>query len=60
MDEPLASIDESRRNIIMNYLINDKNFTQIFLISHSDIEFKDKTITIQDNEDNEKLIELSN
>ncbi|NOJ28685.1 MAG: hypothetical protein DA328_00780 [Nitrososphaeraceae archaeon] len=42
MDEPLASIDSIRRNIIIKILTQDKSFKQIFFISHEEIdEFKD-------------------
>lgn len=42
MDEPLASIDSMRRNIIIKILTQDKSFKQIFFISHEEIdEFKD-------------------
>ena len=36
MDEPMASLDASRRLAIINKLRQDKSFRQIFLISHTD------------------------
>ena len=36
MDEPMASLDSSRRLAILNNLKQDKSFKQIFLISHTD------------------------
>jgi exonuclease SbcC len=36
MDEPMASLDSSRRSAIINKLREDKSFRQIFLISHTD------------------------
>ena len=35
LDEPLAALDEDRRERILKYLINLKTFTQIFLITHT-------------------------
>ncbi|MFB5599386.1 MAG: hypothetical protein ACE5SW_04065 [Nitrososphaeraceae archaeon] len=58
LDEPLTSLDEFRRNIIMNILINDKSFKQIFLISHADIDGDNYTsILIKDDENSERKIE---
>lgn len=36
MDEPMASLDSSRRLAILNNLKQDRSFKQIFLISHTD------------------------
>jgi ABC-type bacteriocin/lantibiotic exporter with double-glycine peptidase domain len=36
MDEPMASLDSSRRLAILNNLKQDKSFKQVFLISHTD------------------------
>lgn len=41
MDEPLASLDSSRRHTLMNMLTQDKSFSQIFLITHTEAEFGD-------------------
>jgi DNA repair exonuclease SbcCD ATPase subunit len=41
MDEPLASLDSSRRHTLMNMLTQDKSFSQIFLITHTESEFGD-------------------
>ena len=57
LDEPLTSLDEARRNIIMNILINDKSFKQIFLISHAEIEGNNyHSITIKDDENSQRQI----
>lgn len=37
LDEPLAALDENRRKRILSYLLNSKNFPQIFLITHTEI-----------------------
>lgn len=58
LDEPLTSLDEFRRNIIMNILINDKSFKQIFLISHADIDgYNYNSIIINDEENSERKIQ---
>ncbi|MGE5705370.1 MAG: AAA family ATPase [Nitrososphaerales archaeon] len=57
LDEPLTSLDEARRNIIMNILINDKSFKQIFLISHTEIEGNNyHSIIINDDENSQRQI----
>ena len=37
LDEPLAALDESRRERILKHLIKSKTFSQIFLITHTAI-----------------------
>ncbi|MFX1316228.1 MAG: hypothetical protein ACFE9T_10215, partial [Promethearchaeota archaeon] len=37
LDEPLAALDETRRERILKYLIQSKTFSQIFLITHTAI-----------------------
>jgi len=37
LDEPLAALDETRRERILKHLIKSKTFTQIFLITHTSI-----------------------
>ena len=37
LDEPLAALDETRRETILKYLIKSKTFSQIFLITHTAI-----------------------
>jgi len=57
LDEPLTSLDEARRNIIMNILINDKSFKQIFLISHAEIEGNNyHSIMVNDDENSQRQI----
>ena len=37
----MASLDSCRRRILVNMLTEDKSFKQIFLVTHTDIEFGD-------------------
>ncbi|NVM34551.1 MAG: SMC family ATPase [Candidatus Lokiarchaeota archaeon] len=37
LDEPLAALDETRRERILKHLIKSKSFSQIFLITHTTI-----------------------
>jgi exonuclease SbcC len=37
LDEPLAALDETRRERILKYLVKSKTFSQIFLITHTAI-----------------------
>ena len=37
LDEPLAALDETRRERILKHLIKSKSFSQIFLITHTAI-----------------------
>jgi len=37
LDEPLAALDETRRERVLNYLVKSKTFSQIFLITHTAI-----------------------
>lgn len=37
LDEPLAALDETRRERILKHLIRSKSFPQIFLITHTEI-----------------------
>ncbi len=39
LDEPLAALDEVRRERILKHLIKSKSFSQIFLITHTDIPY---------------------
>jgi len=38
LDEPLGGLDKSRREAVVTNLVNDKNFEQIFLITHTDVQ----------------------
>ncbi len=38
LDEPLGGLDKMRRESVVTNLINDKNFEQIFLITHTDVQ----------------------
>ncbi|MGY5870669.1 MAG: AAA family ATPase [Candidatus Thorarchaeota archaeon] len=38
LDEPLGGLDKMRREAVVTNLVNDKNFEQIFLITHTDIQ----------------------
>ncbi len=49
LDEPLGSLDEDRRAKVIEGLITEKRFSQIFLITHTNIRsrFKAPMITVQ-------------
>jgi len=60
MDEPMTSLDEFRRNVIMNILMKDQSFRQIFLISHAEINEEENnyhSIIINDNENSKRMVE---
>jgi len=38
LDEPLGGLDKIRREAVVTNLVNDKNFEQILLITHTDIQ----------------------
>jgi DNA repair exonuclease SbcCD ATPase subunit len=52
MDEPMASLDSSRQRALINMLTQDKSFSQIFLITHSDTEFGDCHSLLIDEDEN--------
>jgi DNA repair exonuclease SbcCD ATPase subunit len=57
MDEPLSSLDSSRRYTLMNILTQDKSFRQIFLITHTEAEFGDcHSIIINDDGNGKRQI----
>ena len=57
MDEPMASLDSSRRRILVNILIQDKSFKQIFLTTHNDLEFGDyNSIMVSEDENGKRLV----
>ena len=41
MDEPMASLDSTRRKILVSMLTQAKSFKQIFLVTHTETEFGD-------------------
>jgi DNA repair exonuclease SbcCD ATPase subunit len=41
MDEPMASLDASRRKILVSMLIQARSFKQVFLVTHTETEFGD-------------------
>jgi DNA repair exonuclease SbcCD ATPase subunit len=41
MDEPMASLDSSRRRILVSMLTQARSFKQVFLITHTETEFGD-------------------
>ena len=60
MDEPMTSLDEFRRNVIMNILMKNQSFRQIFLISHAEINEEENnyhSIVINDNENSKRMVE---
>jgi DNA repair exonuclease SbcCD ATPase subunit len=38
LDEPLGGLDKTRREAVVSNLVNDKNFEQILLITHTDVQ----------------------
>jgi DNA repair exonuclease SbcCD ATPase subunit len=60
MDEPMASLDSSRRRILVNILIQDKSFKQIFLTTHNDLEFGDyNSIMVSEDENGKRLVDYT-
>jgi len=51
LDEPLAALDETRRERILKHLVKSKTFSQIFLITHTAIPSDFKTHKIIVNKD---------
>ncbi len=49
LDEPLGSLDEHRRSKVVEGLVAEKKFTQIFLITHTNIrrDLRTPTITVE-------------
>lgn len=47
LDEPLGGLDRTRRESVVTNLINDKNFEQILLITHTDIQGWEGVPTIE-------------
>ena len=49
LDEPLGSLDEARRSKVIEGLVSEEKFSQIFLITHTNIRrrFRAPLITIQ-------------
>ncbi|MGH9926924.1 MAG: hypothetical protein ACRD5B_16270, partial [Nitrososphaeraceae archaeon] len=41
MDEPMASLDSSRRRILVSMLTQARSFKQVFLVTHTETEFGD-------------------
>jgi DNA repair exonuclease SbcCD ATPase subunit len=57
MDEPMASLDSSRRRILVSMLIQAKSFKQVFLVTHTETEFGDyHSITLKDDENGNRQI----
>lgn len=51
LDEPMASLDSSRRRNLVNILTQDQSFKQMFLITHTDMDFGDyNSIVVSDDE----------
>jgi len=60
MDEPMASLDSSRRRILVNILIQDKSFKQVFLTTHNDLEFGDyNSIMVSEDENGKRLVDYT-
>jgi DNA repair exonuclease SbcCD ATPase subunit len=57
MDEPLASLDASRRQAIVNMLRQDRSFRQIFLITHTETDLSEcNSILLSDAKDGQRQI----
>lgn len=57
MDEPMASLDSSRRRILVSMLIQAKSFKQVFLVTHTETEFGDyHSITLKGDENGNRQI----
>jgi DNA repair exonuclease SbcCD ATPase subunit len=58
MDEPMASLDSSRRKILVSMLTQARSFKQIFLVTHTETEFGDyHSITLKgDENDNREVV----
>lgn len=41
LDEPMASLDAARRRILVGILTQDQSFKQMFLITHTDLDYGD-------------------
>jgi DNA repair exonuclease SbcCD ATPase subunit len=60
MDEPMASLDSCRRRILVNMLTQDKSFKQVFLITHTDLEFSDyNSIMVTEDGNGKRLIDYT-
>ncbi len=60
LDEPLAALDATRRERILKHLIKSKTFSQIFLITHTDIPSDINTHKIQVSKDHSTGISRAN
>jgi len=47
LDEPLGGLDKKRRESVVTNLVNDTNFEQIFLITHTDVQGWDDVPSIE-------------
>ena len=57
MDEPMASLDSSRRRILVSMLIQAKSFKQVFLVTHTETEFGDyHSITLKGDENGNRQV----
>jgi len=60
LDEPLAALDATRRERILKHLIRSKTFSQIFLITHTEIPSDINTHKIQVSKDHTTGISRAN
>jgi DNA repair exonuclease SbcCD ATPase subunit len=57
MDEPMASLDSSRRKILVSMLTQARSFKQIFLVTHTETEFGDyHSITLKGDENGNRQV----
>jgi len=57
MDEPMVSLDSSRRRILVSMLTQARSFKQVFLVTHTETEFGDyHSITLKGDENGNRQI----
>ena len=57
MDEPMASLDSSRRKLLVSMLTQARSFKQIFLVTHTETEFGDyHSITLKGDENGNRQV----
>ncbi len=58
LDEPLSSLDEARRDKVIEGLVSEDKFSQIFLITHTNIRkrFRAPLISIQSSKTGSKIV----
>ncbi|MGI0073336.1 MAG: AAA family ATPase [Nitrosotalea sp.] len=58
LDEPMASLDASRRRSLVSILTQDQSFKQMFLITHTDLDYGDyNSIVVNQTENGKRQVE---